>query len=55
MGLGKPFLGESMLAALSQVYWKPGDSPFWAGVVATKKFFYPYDFFSIKDGSEIRF
>ena len=41
--------------ALSQVAWKLGDSHFWAGLMATKKFFFPYGSFSIKDGSEIRF
>jgi hypothetical protein len=41
--------------AVSQVYWKPGDSPFWAGLMATKKYFFRYGSFSIKDGSEIRF
>ena len=41
--------------ALSQVDWKPGDSHFWAGLMATKKFFFPLGTFSIKDGSEIRF
>jgi hypothetical protein len=37
--------------ALSQ---KPGDSHFWAGLMA-KKFFFGLGSFSIKDGSEIRF
>ena len=41
--------------AISQVQWKPGDSHFWAGLMATKKYFFPYGSFSIKDGSEIRF
>jgi hypothetical protein len=41
--------------ALSQFLWKPGDSHFWAGLMATKKFFVDLDSFSIKDGSEIRF
>jgi hypothetical protein len=36
--------------ALCQVYWKPGDSHFWADLVATKKYFFPYFYFSIKDG-----
>lgn len=40
--------------AVSQVYWKPGDSHFWAGIMAKKYFFY-YGSFSIMDGSEIRF
>ena len=41
--------------AVSQVLWKPGDSHFWAGLMATKKFFFPHGSFSIRDGSEIRF
>ena len=41
--------------ALSQVLWKPGDSHFWAGLMATKKDFYRFGVFKIKDGSEIRF
>jgi hypothetical protein len=41
--------------ALSQVIWKPGDSHFWAGLMATKKSFFCLGSFSIKDGSEIRF
>ena len=41
--------------AISQVYWKPGDSHFWVGLMATKKYFFRYGTFSIKDGSEIRF
>ena len=41
--------------AVSQVYWKPGDSHFWAGLMATKKYFFCYGSFSIKDSSKIRF
>ena len=41
--------------AVSQVVWKPGDSHFWAGLMATKKFFFPHASFSIRNGSEIRF
>jgi hypothetical protein len=41
--------------ALSQLYWKPGDSHFWAGLMATKKHFFRFGSFSIRDGSEIRF
>ena len=40
---------------LSQVVWKPGDSHFWAGLMATKKFFFRFGKFAIRDGSEIRF
>jgi hypothetical protein len=38
------------MKALSQVLWKPGDSHFWAGLMAMKKFFFRYGTFSIKDG-----
>jgi hypothetical protein len=41
--------------ALSQVLWKPGDSHFWTGLMATKTSFFYLGSFSIKDGSEIRF
>ena len=41
--------------ALSQVEWKQGDSHFWAGLMATKKFFFSFGSFSIKYGLEIRF
>ena len=41
--------------AVSQVYWKPSDSHFWAGLMATKKHFFRFGVFKIKDGSEIRF
>jgi hypothetical protein len=37
---------------LSQVIWKPGDSHFWADLIKTICF--PYNYFSIKDGSQIR-
>jgi hypothetical protein len=41
--------------ALSQVLWRPRDSHFWAGLMATKKFFFRYGTFLIKDGSQIHF
>jgi hypothetical protein len=41
--------------AISQVLWKPGDSHFWVGLMASKRHFFPFDSFFIKDGSEIRF
>jgi hypothetical protein len=41
--------------ALSQVFLKPGDSYFWAGLMATKKHFFCHGKFSIKDGSKVRF
>jgi hypothetical protein len=50
--LKRKYIGEK---ALSQVLWKSGDSHFWAGLMATKKFFFKYGTFSIKDGSQIRF
>jgi hypothetical protein len=43
------------LNALSQVLWKIGDHIFWAGLMATKKFFFRLSSFSIKDDSEIWF
>jgi hypothetical protein len=56
-GHGKPFLRGKYIGqkALSQVLWKPGDSHFWARLMATKKFFFDLGSFSIKDGSEVRF
>jgi hypothetical protein len=50
--LWRKYVGEK---AISQVSWKPGDSHFWAGVMATKKYFFPHGSFSINDGSQIRF
>ena len=50
--LRRKYVGDR---AVSQVLWKPGDSHFWAGLMATKKFFFKHGFFSIRDGSEIRF
>jgi hypothetical protein len=41
--------------ALSRVIWKPGDSHFWVGLMATKKNFFRFGSFSINDGSQIRF
>jgi hypothetical protein len=41
--------------ALSQVFWKPGDSHFWAGLMATKKYFFGHGKFLIKDGFEVHF
>jgi hypothetical protein len=42
------------LKALSQVFWKHGDSHFWAGLMALKNFFLPSWYF-INDGSQIQF
>jgi hypothetical protein len=50
--LRKKYVGSK---AISQVLWKPGDSHFWAGIMATKKYFFPFESFSIKNGAEIRF
>jgi hypothetical protein len=40
---------------LSQDYWKPGDTHFWAGLMAIKKDFFFFGSFNIKDDSKIRF
>ena len=50
--LRRKYVGDQVV---SQVLWKPGDSHFWAVLMATKKFFFPHGSFSIRDGSEIRF
>ena len=50
--LRRKYVGSN---ALSQVSWKPGDSHFWAGLMATKKHFFPLGSFIINDGTEIRF
>jgi hypothetical protein len=50
--LKRKYIGSK---ALSQVLWKPGDSHFWAGLMASKKFFFPHGTFSINDGTQIRF
>jgi hypothetical protein len=50
--LRRKYIGSK---ALSQVFWKPGDSHFWAGLMAMKKHFFGHGKFSIKDGSEVRF
>jgi hypothetical protein len=40
---------------MSQLHWKPRDSHFWADIMATKKFFFPYWAFGIRDWPAIRF
>ena len=50
--LRNKYLGQK---ALSQAYWKPGDSHFWAGLMAVKKHLFCFGSFAIKDGSEIGF
>ena len=50
--LRKKYVGSK---EISRVIWKPGDSHFWAGIMATKKHFFPFGSFSIKNGAEIRF
>jgi hypothetical protein len=50
--LRKKYVGSKVI---SQVFCKPGDSHFWAGIMATKKHFFPFGYFSIKNGAEIRF
>ena len=46
------YLGQE---ALSQAYWKPGDSHFWFGLMAVKKHVFHFGSLLIKDGSEICF
>ena len=41
--------------ALSQVFCKPDDSHFWAGLMVSKNNFFRFGKFAIRDGSEIRF
>jgi hypothetical protein len=41
--------------ALSQVFWKPGDSQFGVGLMAAKPNFFRFRHFLIKDASQIRF
>jgi hypothetical protein len=57
MGFGKPFLRESMGAQkhYPKCYGDLEISHIWASLMATKKFFFCYGTFSIKDGSYIRF
>jgi hypothetical protein len=41
--------------AISHVVWKPGDSHFWAGLVAMKKQFFRFRSLLIRDGLQICF
>ena len=50
--LRNKYLGQK---ALSQAYWKPGDSHFWSGLMAVKKHVFHFGSLLIKDGSEICF
>jgi hypothetical protein len=50
--LGRKYGGSN---TISQVTWKSGDSHFWAGLMATKKYFFPYGSLFIRDELEIRF
>ena len=50
--LRRKYIGSK---ALSQLYWKPGDSHFWAGLMHVKNSFFRFGSFLIRDGSEIRF
>jgi hypothetical protein len=54
---GKLSLSGSILVQKHYLrfFEKPGDLHFWAGLMATKKYFFGLGSFSIKDGSEIRF
>jgi hypothetical protein len=40
---------------LSQAFWKPGDSHFWASLMKIKQDFLHFGSFTIKNGSQIRF
>jgi hypothetical protein len=48
--LRKNYVGSK---AISQVIWKPGDSYFYASIMATKKHFFPFGSFSIRNEAEI--
>jgi hypothetical protein len=50
--LRRKYVGSN---ALFQVFWKAGDSHFWADIMARKKFFFPYGSFNIRNGSRITF
>jgi hypothetical protein len=50
--LKRKYIGSK---ALSQIFWKLGDSHSWAGLMALNKFFFCYGTFSINDGSQIHF
>jgi hypothetical protein len=54
-GIWQQLLRKKICGFKSEVYWKPGDSHFWAGIMATKTHFFPYGSFSIRNGAEIRF
>jgi hypothetical protein len=56
MGFGKHFLDEYVGSkALSPgFFWKTCDSHFWDELMATKKHFFGYETFSIKDRSEVQ-
>ena len=50
--LRNKYIGQK---AVSQAYWTPGDSHFWAGLMAAKKHLFRFGSFAIRDGSEVRF
>jgi hypothetical protein len=50
--LRRKYIGSK---ALSQVVWKPGDSYFWAGLMALKEIFFRHGTFSINNGTHIWF
>jgi hypothetical protein len=58
-----PWLHLELLTSFSEetanlfnsVIWKPGDSYFWDGIMATQKNFFSFGSFSIRNGSKIRF
>ena len=45
--LRNKYVGQKVV---SQAYWKPGDSHFWAGLMAAKKHIFRFESFAIKDG-----
>jgi hypothetical protein len=49
--LKRKYFGTKLV---SQVMWKPDDSHFWSGLMATKKHFFRLGSFLSKDGSKIR-
>jgi cytochrome c biogenesis factor len=45
--LRRKYVGSN---AFSRIYWKPGVSHFWVGIIVMKKGFFPYGSFCIRDG-----
>src|SRR6266498_1710484 len=63
MALQAPYRGRGMANYPEEKIYRleglvlslSGDSHFWAGLMATKKHFFRFGSFNIKDGSEVRF